>query len=87
MLFRSPELIPLEFGSHQHYDLFMQPRPRFSFCKTCATPSDIINLYFLDQVTDEEIGATALYSGPRSRARLRDLKAMYQPVLAGATTG
>jgi sulfatase maturation enzyme AslB (radical SAM superfamily) len=75
-------LILEQYGSHQHYDLFMQDRPRFSFCKTCATPSDIVNLYFLDRVTDAEIGATALYSGPRSRARLRELKTMFQPILA-----
>lgn len=82
---RTP-LVLEEYGSHQHYDLFMQERPRFSFCKTCATPSDVVNLYFLDRVSDAEIGATSLYSGPRSQERLRELKAMFQPVLAGANT-
>lgn len=71
-----------QYGAHQHYDLFMHNRPRFSFCKTCATPSDVINLYFLDRITEEEIGATALYSGQRSQARLRELKTMFQPVLS-----
>jgi sulfatase maturation enzyme AslB (radical SAM superfamily) len=77
------ELILEEYGKHQHYDLFMQERPRFSFCKTCATPSDVVNLYFLGRVSEDEIGRTALYSGPRSRARLRELKEMFQPILRG----
>ncbi|MFD4575220.1 radical SAM protein [Streptomyces sp. NPDC058417] len=72
-----------QYASHQHYDLFMHDRPRFSFCKTCATPSDVINLYFLDRITEEEIGATHLYSGERSRARLRELKAAFRPALSG----
>ncbi len=69
-----PELIPDQFAVHQHYDLFMQDRPRFSVCRNCATPSDVINLYFLGQISDAEIAGTALYSGPRSRARLRELR-------------
>jgi MoaA/NifB/PqqE/SkfB family radical SAM enzyme len=74
-------LILNEYGAHRDYDLFMQPRPRFSFCRTCATPSDVINLYFLGQITAEEIGACALYSGSRSQARLRELKTAFQPLL------
>lgn len=73
-----------QYGSHQHYDLFMHDRPRFSFCKTCATPSDVINLFFLDRITEEEIGATHLYSGERSRARLRELKETFRPVISDA---
>ncbi|AYN43705.1 radical SAM protein [Streptomyces dangxiongensis] len=72
-----------QYGSHQHYDLFMHDRPRFAFCKTCATPSDVINLYFLDRVTDEEIGRTHLYSGERSQARLRMMKQAFRPVISG----
>ncbi|MGI5212792.1 radical SAM protein [Plantactinospora sp. CA-290183] len=75
-------LVLEQYGSHQHYDLFMQERPRFAFCKTCATPSDVINLYFLDRISDEEIGSTALYSGPRTRARLREMKENFRPVIA-----
>jgi sulfatase maturation enzyme AslB (radical SAM superfamily) len=66
-----------QYGSHQHYDLFLHDRPRFEFCKTCATPSDIVNLYFLGEVSDEEIGRTALYSGARTQARLRQLREMF----------
>lgn len=79
---RNVPLVIEEYGRHQHYDLFMQQRPRFSFCKTCATPSDVINLYFLDRISDEEIGSTALYSGPRTRARLRELKENFRPLIA-----
>ncbi|MFM9611803.1 radical SAM protein [Streptomyces niveiscabiei] len=74
-----------QYGSHQHYDLFMHDRPRFGFCKTCATPSDVINLYFLDRLTLEEIGSTHLYSGPKSQARLQELKERFRPTLCGAT--
>ncbi|MFF8730097.1 radical SAM protein [Streptomyces sp. NPDC015171] len=73
-----------QYGSHQHYDLFMHERPRFAFCKTCATPSDVLNLYFLDRITEEEIAGTHLYSGERSLARLRQLKAAFRPMTAGA---
>jgi molybdenum cofactor biosynthesis enzyme MoaA len=81
------DLVSREYATHQHYDLFMQERPRFSFCRTCATPSDVVNLYFLDQVSAEEIGATALYSGPQTRARLAELKAAFQPVVARKQAG
>jgi hypothetical protein len=73
-----------QYGAHQHYDLFMHDRPRFEFCKTCATPSDVLNLYFLGRVSDEEIGSTALYSGERTRARLRQMREMFRPVTATA---
>jgi MoaA/NifB/PqqE/SkfB family radical SAM enzyme len=79
---RNAPLVLEEYGSHQHYDLFMQDRPRFPFCKTCATPSDVLNLYFLDKVSDDEIGSTALYSGPRTRERLRELKDGFRGVIA-----
>ncbi|MFI1826475.1 radical SAM protein [Streptomyces sp. NPDC020412] len=72
-----------QYGSHQHYDLFMHDRPRFGFCKTCATPSDVLNLYFLDRITHEEIAGTHLYSGPRTQDRLRELKERFRPVLSG----
>lgn len=75
-----------QYGSHQHYDLFMHDRPRFEFCKTCATPSDVVNLYFLGRVSAAEIGATALYSGERTRARLRELRTMFRPVVDGLVT-
>jgi len=71
-----------QFGAHQHYDLFMQQRPRFSFCKTCATPSDMINLYLLGRISEDEMSRVALYSGERSLRRLRELRTMFQPLLA-----
>ena len=80
-LARDRNLLLDQYGSHQHYDLFMHDRPRFRFCKTCATPSDVINLYFLDRVSDAEIGRTALYSGERTRARLREMKEVFRPVI------
>lgn len=76
------ELVSREYARHQHYDLFMQDRPRFSFCRTCATPSDVVNLYFGGRVSEQEIGATALYSGPRTRARLAELKAGVESALS-----
>ena len=79
-LIQQPDLIPETFGTHKHYDLFMHDRPRFSFCKTCATPSDVVNLYFLGHVSDAEIAATPLYSGPRSQARLSELREALRPV-------
>jgi MoaA/NifB/PqqE/SkfB family radical SAM enzyme len=73
-----------QYGAHQHYDLFMQPRPRFAFCKTCATPSDMINLYFLGQISDAEMSRVAIYTGERTMARLRELRDIFAPVLAVA---
>ncbi len=83
---RTDDLILSEYGAHQHYDLFMQDRPRFSFCKTCATPSDIINLYFLGKITREEIGATSLFSGERSLARIEELSDLFRPAIDGDAT-
>ncbi|MGA8116455.1 MAG: radical SAM protein [Actinocatenispora sp.] len=70
-----------QYGAHQHYDLFMHDRPRFSFCKDCATPSDLVNLYFLGRIDDAEMAGTNLYRGDRTMARLRQLKALFAPVL------
>jgi sulfatase maturation enzyme AslB (radical SAM superfamily) len=76
-----PELIAREYAKHRDYDLFMQERPRFAFCRGCATPSDVVNLYLLGRISFAEITATPLYSGPRTGERLRELKALYQPIL------
>jgi molybdenum cofactor biosynthesis enzyme MoaA len=73
-LHQKPELLTETVAAHRHYDLFLQERPRFSFCKGCATPSDVVNLYLLDVITEDEIGGCFLYSGSRTLARLRDLK-------------
>jgi molybdenum cofactor biosynthesis enzyme MoaA len=70
---------------HRHYDLFMQERPRFPFCRHCATPSDVINLYFLGEIDDHEISSCPLYSGSESLRRLRRLRELYAPVLARTT--
>jgi MoaA/NifB/PqqE/SkfB family radical SAM enzyme len=78
-------LMPREFARHQHYELFMQDPPRFSFCKSCATPSDVINLYYLDRISDAEMERCALYSGPRSLSRLRELKSIFRPILQAAS--
>jgi MoaA/NifB/PqqE/SkfB family radical SAM enzyme len=77
------DLLDREFGRHQHYDLFMQPRPRFSFCGTCATPSDVVNLYLLGRVSAEEIARVPIYAGERTRARLAEFAAAYGGLLAG----
>ncbi|WP_197686069.1 radical SAM protein [Actinoplanes derwentensis] len=76
-----PLLVIEKYGNHQHYDFFMQDRPRFPFCQTCVTPSDVLNLYLLDRVSDEEISRSAIYGGPRSMQRLKEIKTAFAPVL------
>jgi MoaA/NifB/PqqE/SkfB family radical SAM enzyme len=75
-----PELIHEQFGKHQHYDMFMQPRPRFPYCKSCTGPIDVVNLYLLGDISEEEIARCAPYAGPQARARLRELKAAFEPI-------
>ena len=76
------QLISEQYARHQHYDLFLQDTPRFSVCKGCATPSDVLNLYFLGRISDDEMARCRLYSGPRSAARLRELREMFRPIVA-----
>jgi len=78
-----PDSLPDLVGEHPHYHFFMQRRPRFSFCKKCATPSDVVNLYLMDIITDAEIAACHLYSGEQTLVRLRELKELYAPAIAG----
>lgn len=73
--------------SHEHYSLFLQPRPRFSFCKGCVTPSDVVNLYLEGDVSDEEIAHCFLYRGPSALERLRQLRAAFRPVTARLQRG
>lgn len=69
------------YAAHQHYDLFLNDRPRFEFCKDCATPSDLVNLYLLGRVSDAEMASTSLYSGAVTMERLRTLRSLFAPVL------
>ncbi|MEU5977728.1 radical SAM protein [Streptomyces sp. NPDC047315] len=79
-----PELISEQFGKHQHYEMFMQSRPRFPFCKSCTGPIDVVNLYLFGIITESEIARCAPYAGPRALARLRELKATFEPAYASA---
>ncbi len=74
------DLLSERLARHPHYELFLQPRPRFGFCRGCATPSDVVNLYLQGEVSDEEIGRCPLYSGPRTGERLRALRSAFAPV-------
>lgn len=81
---KEPQLIHEQFGRHQHYEMFMQPRPRFPYCRSCTGPIDVVNLYLLDHISDAEITRCAPYAGPRALARLRELKSTFAPVFGSA---
>ncbi|MEU0051251.1 radical SAM protein [Streptomyces sp. NPDC006309] len=80
----SPELIQEQFGKHQHYDMFMQSRPRFPYCKSCTGPIDVVNLYLFGGISEEEIARCAPYAGPRALERLRELKSAFTPIFEPA---
>ncbi|MBA0052907.1 radical SAM protein [Streptomyces sp. AJS327] len=77
-----PTLIHEQFGKHQHYDMFMQPRPRFPYCKSCTGPIDVVNLYLMGEISETEIARCAPYAGPAALARLRELKAAFDPIFS-----
>ncbi|WP_432096765.1 radical SAM protein [Streptomyces sp. bgisy100] len=79
-----PQLIPEQFGKHQHYEMFMQPRPRFPYCKSCTGPIDVVNLFLLGQISEAEIARCAPYAGPQALARLNELKAAFEPIFTPA---
>jgi MoaA/NifB/PqqE/SkfB family radical SAM enzyme len=70
-------------GRHEHYDFFLQPRPRFPFCRGCVTPSDVVNLYLFGRISDEEIARCFLYQAPRSLDRLARLRSAFESVVRG----
>lgn len=66
--------IKSKIGRDKIYSLFLQSRPRLSFCKECFTSLDIINLYIEGKISDEELASIPLYSGSKTQARLKYIK-------------
>jgi MoaA/NifB/PqqE/SkfB family radical SAM enzyme len=73
------------YCEHGHYSIFLQPRPRNDFCRRCATPSDVLNLYLLGQIEDRDLDRTFLYRGPRTRQRLRDVRDAFSAAFSPTT--
>lgn len=56
------------------YSIFTQKRPRLKYCKECFSAYEIINLYFNDEITEEELRTIPLYCSDEVRKRLCELK-------------
>lgn len=69
------------YCDHGHYSIFLQPKPRNDFCRKCATPSDVLNLYLQGQIEDADLDQTFLYRGSETRQRLRDLRASFSDLV------
>lgn len=68
------EEITYKIGSESIYDILLQKRPRLNYCKECFTAYDIVNLYFNDQITIEELSQYPLYADSRVYNRLIEIK-------------
>lgn len=56
------------------YRLFLQKRPRIKSCRDCYTSMDIVNLYLLGKIKDEELLKIPIFRGERSYSFLVNLK-------------
>jgi MoaA/NifB/PqqE/SkfB family radical SAM enzyme len=66
-----------EVGHATIHKLFLRDPPRFPFCKTCFTPFDVANVYFSSACTLEDLARLDLYSTEGVRARLVELKSLW----------
>ena len=67
-----------KIGNSSIYNVLLQKRPRIKYCKECFTAYDVINLFFNNQITLEELCRFPLYASPRVYQRLVDIKKMYE---------
>lgn len=56
------------------YNMYSMNPPRLKSCKTCFTVSDIINLYFNDSISREEIMGMKLFSGKETMKVMERIK-------------
>ena len=63
-----------QVGQANIHKIFLRPRPRISFCQGCFTPFDLVNLYFDDECSIDELSSMDIYSDSRVRERLELLK-------------
>lgn len=56
------------------YQLLLGRRPRLPACRGCFTPWDVLSLYFLGEVSLDELCASPVYRHPSIRRRLRVYK-------------
>lgn len=61
-------------NTEKMYKLFLQNRPRLECCRSCLTSLDIMNLYFDDKISYEEITKIPLYSGNNTKLLLKSIK-------------
>lgn len=56
------------------FEPLLARRPRIKMCKECVTISDILNLYFIDRISREELAVQPLYAGRRTAETIDRLK-------------
>lgn len=55
------------------YKLFLQKRPRLECCLNCLTSLDVVNLFFEQKISLDEITSIPLYSGIKTKKLLSEL--------------
>lgn len=70
------EIFP-EMANSGFRQLLLAEKPRIDACKACFTPWDPVSLYFEGQLTIEEVARVPIYRGPRTQARLAEIRDAY----------
>jgi len=56
------------------YHILTQERPRLQYCKECFTAYDVINLFFNNEITEDELRTIPLYSNDGIICRINEIK-------------
>ncbi|HWT73249.1 MAG TPA: radical SAM protein [Mobilitalea sp.] len=80
-LMESIQEVTNNLGTNRIYNLMINFPPVASFCRGCFTETDVLNLYFDDRLSLEELGLSRpLFRGPRVKSSLARLKQIFQTV-------
>lgn len=77
LLTDDPESVFQNLAASGFRKLLLVPHPRIDACKACYTPWDPVSLYFEGVFTLDDLARLPLYRGPRTRARLAEIRAAF----------
>ncbi|ANU78224.2 radical SAM protein [Blautia pseudococcoides] len=70
----APNTIVKNMSNDKIYKLFLKDKPRLPYCHSCMTSLDIINLYFSNHMSFQDIVQLPLYANPEIQLILKEFK-------------
>lgn len=76
LLESDPKLLFDSIGKERMYNLLVDNKPHIQYCKRCYTTLELINMYFQDLISLDELCKQPSYNHPETRKRLTELKVL-----------